>query len=118
MTKTDATKTEPVQEPSEISAIEALRAELAELRSTPEGASAEMQKALAALAAEVEAMKSGAGKVPVPEQTNPDPFDYWARLGNGDVIEVQNPHATHHHTESHGLVPVETVWAKDPDFAA
>jgi hypothetical protein len=99
-------------------AILALKAELSALRSTPEGAAAEMAKALAALQGEVERMKAGQGLVPVPVQTEPDPYLYFARLANGDVIEVQHPTGTHHHTDTHGLVPVESVWHKDPAILA
>lgn len=93
--------------------IRRLRAEVEELRHADSGA--ETRKALAALAAEVERMKSGVGLVPLPDGGEPDPYLYWGRLGNGDVIEMQHPHATHHHTASHGLVPVRDVWLKDPD---
>lgn len=93
--------------------IARLQRELAELKAAD--GPAEMRRAIAALTAEVDRMKSGTGLVPVPTGGEPDPFLYWCRLANGDVIETQNPHATHHYTESHGLVPVSYVWMKDPD---
>lgn len=94
-------------------AIAALKAERDLLTSTPKGAEAELRKALAALTAEVERMKSGQGLVPVPEQTDPDPYLYWARLASGRVIEVQHPHPTHHFDEEFGeVVPIRDVWAK------
>lgn len=94
-------------------ALAALRAELAELRSTPEGAAAEMAKALEALRAEVDRMKSGTGLVPVPQSGEPDPYLYGIRLACGDVVDAQHPNATHHHCDEHGTVPVKDVWPHD-----
>lgn len=96
-------------------AIAALRAELAELRSTPQGAESELQKAFAALRADMDRMQKGQGLVPVPVQTDPDPYLYHARLANGDVIELQHPNVTHWHVEGLGPVPVESVWNKAPE---
>lgn len=98
--------------------IAELRAELDRIRSTPEGQAFELAKALDALAKEVERMKAGQGLVPVPAQTEPAPYDYWARLASGEVIEVQFPWITHHHSDEYGLVPVERCWEKDKDAAA
>lgn len=98
--------------------IAQLKAELADKRSTQQSSDAELRKALDALTAEVERMKTGGGLVPVPQSTEPDPYLYWARLGNGDVIELQHPTATAHHTDSHGLVPVDSVWLKDQTHAS
>lgn len=107
-TPTPAESTDPRDQ-----ALAELRAELAAIRSTPEGAAAEMGKALAALTAEVERMKAGKGLVPVPEQTDPDPYLYVMRLACGDLIDAQHPHATHHHCDAHGTVPVKDVWPVD-----
>lgn len=98
--------------------IRELRAQLDAIKATPEGAQNEMTRALAALSAEVERMKAGTGLVPVPVIAEPDPFLYWARLATGEIIEVQHPHATHHHSDRLGVVvPIETVFLKEPATA-
>lgn len=95
-------------------AILALKAELAAIRSTPEGAAAEMAKALDALRAEVDRMKEGKGLVPVASSDKPDPIIYGARLACGDIIDLQHPHATHWHCDTHNVtVPIKDVWPHD-----
>lgn len=119
-TELDALRNPPAAEPEpeptdpRDRAILALRAELAAIRQTPEGAAAEMAKALDALRAEVDRMKEGKGLVPVGSADEPDPYLYGARLACGEVVDVQHPHATHHHCEAHGhTVPVKDVWPHD-----
>lgn len=92
--------------------IKALRDELAAIRSQPDGQATEMQKALAALAAEVERMKAGQGLVPVPEPTEPDPYLYIVVLGCGDRVDGQHPHATAHFCKEHGTQRVDRTFPK------
>jgi hypothetical protein len=96
-------------------AIAELRAELAAIRSTPEGANAELAKAFAALQAQVTAMQNGQGLVPLPEPGTPDPLLYFARLANGDIIEVPHPNTTHHHVDGLGAVPITGFWLKSAE---
>lgn len=96
-----------------------LRKQLAAINAQPDGAATEMQKALAALTAEVERMKAGAGLVPVPEASDPDPYLYNVLLGCGDRVDGQHPHATHHFCEQgHGTQRVDKVFPKSPEQLA
>lgn len=100
-------------------AIAALKSELQAIKAdSPGSADDELRRAFAALTAEVERMKAGAGLVPVPSNTEPDPFLYHARLANGDVIDLQHPNVTGWHVEGLGVVPVESVWRKTEDYLA
>lgn len=99
-------------------AIAELRAELAAIRAQPGGAESELAKAFAALQAQVSAMQAGQGLVPLPETGKPDPLLYFARLANGDIIEVPHPNTTHHHVEGLGAVPITGFWAKSAEALA
>lgn len=98
--------------------IAKLRAELAAIRAQPDGAATEMQRALAALTAEVERMKAGDGLVPVPVAEDPDPFLYNVVLACGDRFDGQHPHATAHFCGEHGTQRVDRVFPKSPEQLA
>jgi hypothetical protein len=99
--------------------IEQLRKQLAAINAQPDGAATEMQKAIAALSAEVQRMKAGVGLVPVPEPSEPDPYLYTVVLGCGDRVDGQHPHATHHFCEEgHGTQRVDRVFPKSVEQLA
>lgn len=98
--------------------IAALKAELDKIRSTPEGASTELAKALLALDARVTAMQTGAGLVPLPETNGQDPFLFGVVLECGDVLNAQHPNGTHHHCAEHGTVPVRSYWSLSAEMRA
>ena len=94
--------------------IAELREELARIKATPEGAAAENAKALAALAAKVDAMASGKGLVPVASSDKPDPLLYGAVLATGEVVHVAHPNATHHYSEKHDTtIPIMSHFTLD-----
>lgn len=96
--------------------IAELRRQVEELRSTPEGAHAELLRAFATLQAQVTAMQNGTGKVPVPVSDVPDPYLYGMSLSCGCVGMAQHPHATHTFcaekdgSPRHGNVQVKGYW--------
>lgn len=98
--------------------IAELRAQLAAINATPDGAATEMQRAVASLTAEVERMKAGAGLVAVPEPLEPDPWLYNVILGCGDRVDGQHPNATHHFCKEHGTQRVDRVFPKSVEQLA
>lgn len=96
--------------------IAELRSQLEQIRATPEGAHAELMRSFAALQAQVDAMATGTGKVPVPVNEKPDPWIYGANLACGCVTLAQHPHATATFcaetdgTPRHGTVEVRGYW--------
>lgn len=97
-----------------------LRAQLAEKTSTPEGREDELLKAVAALSKQVEAMQKGLGKVPVVhDPTRPAPFQYGASLATGEIVYLQFPTSTRHHSPKLDRdVPVTGYWQLDDDDIA
>lgn len=117
--KADVVPAPAAPEDARDATIAKLREELEGIRSTPEGASAELMRALAALSAKVDAMASGQGLIPVPQGDRPDPFLYGAVLATGEVVWAQHPQATHHYSPAQKItVPITGHFLLDPETRA